>query len=344
MGSEIRGRHSGGPERRTFTGDPAPGGLPEARLVGRESPEPRGAGRPAESEAVARAVPWLMSVLFHAGLGLVMVLVALIVFDETKETRPVVPDVGRYDEAVPMRMHRPTDSPSHVSRASSADLSAPWRATGTDEIRPAAVRPLALIGLQGPSPGRDPLGFPPAGVPGPATVFLDRKTNARHVVYVIDRSGSMVDTFDVVRWRLAESIGQLDLPQDFHVILFAEGAAMESPPRRLVPATKANRSLAAEFLEAARPSGRTDPIPAIRRAMAVLNAAGDQRGKVIWLLTDGMFEDGEAVLRLIAGTNADKNVSIFTFLYGHRPPEAVRLMSRIAEENNGQFRYVSPDE
>jgi Mg-chelatase subunit ChlD len=177
---------------------------------------------------------------------------------------------------------------------------------------------------------------------GPRSSFFGSGGNAYNVVYVIDRSGSMVHTFDVaVRPELLRSIGRLRDSQMFHVILFAQGPPVELKYKRLVPATKRHKKEAASFLFAdeVRPEGETDPVPALKRAFAVLSGAR-KKGRLIYLLTDGIFPDNEGVLRVIASQNKDKKVHINTFLYGTAPKEAVDVMTAIAEQNGGRYKFV----
>jgi len=57
-------------------------------------------------------------------------------------------------------------------------------------------------------------------------------------------------------------------------------------------------------------------------------------------VTDGRFPDNEKVISEIKQMNSDKKVQIFTYLYGSKPPEAVEVMEKIAQENNGSYVYV----
>jgi uncharacterized protein with von Willebrand factor type A (vWA) domain len=185
---------------------------------------------------------------------------------------------------------------------------------------------------------------------GPKTKFFDPGGgggNAYHVVYVIDRSGSMIDTFGSVRQEMLISISHLRPPQDFHVILFAAGAPKELEHRRLVPATGSYKGDVGRFLEPIRAEGKTDPVPALNRAFDVLAGADPKLpGKLIYLLTDGVFPDNQKVLDVIRKRNAGakKDVLINTFLYGNRPPEAEKVLQTIAAENGGLYKFVSADE
>ena len=169
--------------------------------------------------------------------------------------------------------------------------------------------------------------------------------NVYHIVYVIDRSGSMVEAFDRVRDEMLRSISRLDPQQDFHVILFAKGTPKEMPSRRLVLAVPRHKIAAAVFLDDCGVGNETDPIPALRRAFAVLSRADPRRpGKLVHFLSDGNFTDNQAVLAAVRTLNKDKTVHINTFLYGERPPEAERVMKKIAAENRGFYKFVSADE
>jgi hypothetical protein len=181
------------------------------------------------------------------------------------------------------------------------------------------------------------------GVSGPRSSFFGTGALAHHVVYVLDRSGSMFDTFDDVCRQVLTSLSRLSPQQDFHIILFADGAAMEMPPSALVPPSRANKLAAAEFLEAASPAHQTDPIPAVLRAFDLLEAAGDSPGKVIYFLTDGLLPDGAGLLRLIAQRNLGGQVRINTYLFGGRDEAAAAVMRRIAEENGGVFKQLNPE-
>jgi uncharacterized protein with von Willebrand factor type A (vWA) domain len=175
------------------------------------------------------------------------------------------------------------------------------------------------------------------GVSGPRSNFFGSGGNTHHAVYVIDRSGSMLDTFDAVRQEMLISISKLnDKEQDFHVILFADGPPIEMGAKRLVMAGKDNKRQAADFLAALRPEGQTDPIPALMRAFEVLDRADRSKsGKLIYLLTNGDFPDNEGVLKAIRERNKNKEVHIYTYLYGPRERAALDVLNKIARENGG---------
>lgn len=203
------------------------------------------------------------------------------------------------------------------------------------------------VAAAAPPPDDEPV---PAG-PKPPSSFSGAKGEAYNVVYMIDRSGSMVAGFDQVRRELLKSIDSLDSRQYFHVVFFGGRRPIENPPRKLVRATEANKQAAKAFIETVASSGVTQPIPAINRAFDVLRKARKSRpGKIIYLLTDGdftgemRFTDNEAVLAAIRSRNADREVVIHTLLYGQRSAEGEKVLKTIAEENGGKYRFVKrPD-
>jgi hypothetical protein len=165
---------------------------------------------------------------------------------------------------------------------------------------------------------------------GPGPVFPPAR--ARRIVFVVDASGSMTDSFDYVRAELKDAVDRLDAECEFHVIFFSTGPAREMPTRRLVRATDRNKRFAFEFIDSIIEGGGTDPTAAIERAFAV-------RPDAIQLLTDGEFD--RAVVDLVARLNTAGRVRVDTiaFLYEVGAP----VLKAIADANGGAYRFVSGD-
>lgn len=173
-------------------------------------------------------------------------------------------------------------------------------------------------------------------------MFMGAGGFAHHVVYVIDRSGSMIANFDDIRREALLSIGRLKESQDFHVILFADSRAIELGAGKLLPPTQGNKIKAAEFLASAKAAQGSDPIPALRKAFDSLDKASAAPGKLIYLLTDGDFPDNEKVLAMIRQRNKDGAVHINTYFYGDPSDSISRdTLRRIALDNGGVFRSLT---
>jgi uncharacterized protein with von Willebrand factor type A (vWA) domain len=167
---------------------------------------------------------------------------------------------------------------------------------------------------------------------------------AATIVFLVDRSGSMLRAFDDVRRELLACVGGLDPNrQSFHVILFADGPPMELGGAKASPATAEHKKAAGEFLSDARAEGETDPLPSLTRAFDVLDAA-PPGAKAIVLLSDSGLPGNEELLRLCRSRNAAKNVHIHTLVYARGPNGAEPAIKRIADENAGRYRFTRIEE
>jgi hypothetical protein len=153
----------------------------------------------------------------------------------------------------------------------------------------------------------------------------------RSVVYVVDRSGSMTDTFAHVRAELKRSISSLRRSQKFHVIFFNSGEPLENPPRRLLNAIEGNRKEFFAFLDTVDPAGGTHPENALRLALSM---APD----LVYLLSDGINFD-PALPERLNEWNVDRRTRIFTIAY--LDPAGREMLEAIAREHGGEFKFVS---
>lgn len=214
-----------------------------------------------------------------------------------------------------------------------------------------------LTALEGsPSPASRPAGsreFPrtaPVATSGPASgaatrpggkvTFLGTKTEGiRHVVFVIDTTGPMIDSYDYLKNALMDSISKLSKDQDFHIVMFSKyKTTPEMETKKLVPGTVANKVLAGKFLEALTGGGSTESVGAIRRAFEVLDKADG--GKLIVFLTDVDLDDKEEAVKAFKELNADKKVAVNTYLYALTEDKAgAETMKKIATESGGTYKF-----
>jgi hypothetical protein len=178
-------------------------------------------------------------------------------------------------------------------------------------------------GFEGLGSGRGFFGVGGGGDEGEAA-------EARKIVYIVDRSGSMTDSMDFVKYELKRSIGELDEAHEFHVIFYSSGPPVEMPTRRLVNATERNKQLAFEFVDSIIPQGETDPSKALERAFS-------GNPDLIYLLTDGEFDKG--IIDLVKRLNVGAKVTVHTIGFLYSTGEAV--LKQIAKENGGNYKFVS---
>jgi hypothetical protein len=326
--------------------------LPTPHVPAEEPTEDRFArDEPVLSGALTIIMPLVISVLFHLGLFLVMLFVVMFAYETRIPEDVTVPNATLTD--TPSRMAERRDQPVERSRVQRPGERRSERESRLVTGSGRGEEEAQVIGLgagSDASAGLHDLDTVAAGG-GPVgeTEFFGLGAMAYHIVYLIDRSGSMgmLYKFRSVSEEMVRSLSQLKPAQDFHVVLFHSGEPLQLPSTHLVTATMENKRRAAEKLQEVVPesTGRhlTDPREALEQAFDVLEAAGDARGKLIMFLTDGVFDGttNEAVLEMIRARNVEGQVHINTFLYAEgRDPVAVEVMRQIAEENGGTFQYV----
>ena len=286
---------------------------------------------------LANAMPWAISLLLHIGIFLLLLFVIFIVIPEQNIDPPYTPV-----------------STSSVMNGPKVSPNKPRTKTSNKSARPAVTPQLKNINIidgqttealnipsiaGGGSPGVSGQGLDTTGTGLPHGSFCGTGGQAYNIVYVIDRSGSMIDTFDSLCREMRRSIYMLKDKQFFHIIFYSDSKPMELGNKQLVSANRLNKKFAASFLADIIPSEQTNPVPALTRAFEVLENT-TKPGKLVYLLTDGIFPDNEEVLSNIASLNSNRSVQINTILYGAKPPEAEEVMKRIAEDNRGTYNHV----
>ena len=162
--------------------------------------------------------------------------------------------------------------------------------------------------------------------------------NARSVVYVMDRSGSMTDTFTLLQHELMRAIGSLQREQLFNVLWFNEGKAQELFPR-MKAATMENKRDAFEAIKAVVPSGQTQPLDALKRALAY-------KPDVMFLLSDGDFgDDNKRIIQTLKQLNASHKTKINTILFVYDTMgEGERVLQEIAQTHRGTYKHVTEED
>jgi len=280
--------------------------LPRPQVPDGAPPPPQAAPPPPEGEEeevleegpdpvmamMAALMPWVLSVFFHLGLALIMLFFVLVAQGGKKKDMHVAGDATNLDDSPAMSVSSARQSLSRRMTASKQQTS--YSANESNIPSDSGKTKTRVTLGRGSSAGSSDEPFGKSGGGG-GTVGSFYGTGlgggARHVIYVIDRSGSMVTVFDYVRLQMQLSIGDLTENQDFHIVLFADEKTIEGPSNRLVKATADNKVAVVEFLERdeVRPRGRTTALVALKRAFQVFKSGSDQKGQILLLLTDGEF-------------------------------------------------------
>ncbi|MDB5333538.1 MAG: hypothetical protein JWP03_4689 [Phycisphaerales bacterium] len=162
---------------------------------------------------------------------------------------------------------------------------------------------------------------------------------ARKIAFVCDASGSMLNKMASLKLELSKAVTALKPNQSFGITFFHETRCM-SLETSLVAATPQNKRKATGFLEDITCGGTTDPIPGIEQAFR-------QQPQLIYLLTDGDFQDNAAVLAKVRELNKDKRVKINTIAFvdsSDSDTAFLDLLKTIAKENGGTFKHVAEEE
>ena len=149
---------------------------------------------------------------------------------------------------------------------------------------------MKIIGALGGGGGK-PSAFAAVSVGGASfeTQFFGVGGNAKKIIYVVDASGSLIDTFPFVIMELKRSISELKDAQSFTVIFFQGEDHIEVPPPRLKKATSENKLKVIEWVDPASgnviPTGLSNPVKAITRAL-------QYQPELIFLLSDNIPNPG----------------------------------------------------
>lgn len=169
---------------------------------------------------------------------------------------------------------------------------------------------------------------------------------ANKVCYVIDFSGSMIVVKDQLVRELKRSVGGLKAPQSFNVFVFYERRGQyvtEGFSSTLEVSSPATNRRFFEWIDQKAPMGPTEPLGAVRRALAL-------RPDAVFFFSDGEFED--SVVGQIADANRATKASISCLYLNESlladssglPPrldESAARMQRIAEQSRGRLKVLT---
>ncbi len=292
-------------------------------------------------------LPWGISLLLHAGAVLVAVFAVWTVVAATTDEEDVVPvlELSPTPEA-------PLLQEAQVQIVQAAQTPAPVP-TPTPQPDPAETIDLSpqLVGLAGPA--TTPFGATMAGPQLQSSFMGSRGGNARNIAFLIDCSGSLVDTLPFVLDELKSSIRKLSEQQRFTIVFYGnfEGREfVEVPPGRLRPATAAHKKEVIEWIDIDSKNvfalGSGNPIPALNKVLSY-------SPQLVYLLSDNILGEGayqidqDRLLRAIQQTNNESTkINTIQFLYPDPFMEAGRkgTLELIAEQSGGKYRFVSPRE
>ncbi len=305
------------------------------------------------AETMRKRLPaWAISVLFHAGLvlllGLTLKLAPKSISGE--DVREIAGEVvlkhqteqGEYFES--RESGSPFDAPHSDSPLGALDDQAPLQPSLELPNRAfgAATSNAADGGLgrgltDGVSQPRGPVGG------GAKTSVFGIDSEGYSFVYVFDRSASMASPgmlpLNAAKSELRASLNQLDDIHQFQIIFYNDTPTVfnvTGVAGRLPFANERNKAMASRFIDTITPDGATNHFAALRMALRL-------KPDVIYFLTDAEKEDtlSDSQLAQIRDSNRS-GTTIHCIKFGHQDtPSQYEYLSKLAEQNGGRFTYVN---
>ncbi|MBI1336022.1 MAG: hypothetical protein GC164_03565 [Phycisphaera sp.] len=233
-------------------------------------------------------VPWTLAVLVHLAL-VIFACFVIWAIPSTPDEPPVVPLVTTGPTpSVPLTTtvtRQPKLDRSSVRSVNQSTTQAQQQLM-TNPTQNERLVGLANINVGTPSPFTN-LQTGTNNIPG---FFSDPPVgNVHKLVYLIDASGSIIDTMPFVIAELQRSISQLNDDQQFSVIFFRDGEAVQLPPPGLRYATQENKDFATRWVALSsghvEAHGRSSPLTAIRTALGY-------KPQMMYLLSDNITGTG----------------------------------------------------
>lgn len=300
-----------------------------------------------ESEVAAvmgDIAPWAVSIVLHAALVLIAIMVVWIALPEVEEEEPIIPIARLSDKpGAPLKM-KTTKTPT---KTSSSKRTVTKSKKVTNKITSKVKADMSLIGVAGGSESKaNPFGTS-VGSGGPFKAgFFGQGGNAKRIAYVVDASGSLLDTLPFVILELKSSISKLSEAQSFTIIFFTAAKPLEAYRPGLKPATSENKAGVLKWLEEGHvvAHGQSSPIEAVKRALGY-------KPDLVFLLSDnitgqGRFELSQSqLLAEVKKSNKGKTkINTIQFLYpdplgkikGMRP-----TLEMISLNSGGLYKFVS---
>lgn len=240
----------------------------------------------AESETertVKRVAPWALSLLIHGMLVMIGFIATWTVISTPDQREPalVVADFHavEYEPLTTELQQDATERDAPTATDIASDMPTPTENRDAVDVRDL----IADAARQRASASFDA----PAGEQSARFLGLSA-TNARDIVYVIDASGSMIRSLQIVVEELARSLDRLSDEQRFSIIFFQRNEAiMVPPPNRLRPANEQAKIDALRWIrDSVIPAGRSNPLPALQSAL-------DMQPDVIFLLSENITGSGQ---------------------------------------------------
>ena len=169
-------------------------------------------------------------------------------------------------------------------------------------------------------------------VPATTPVFAGLQVVGNRIVFILDKSGSMDGhNWPALRAEIEKVLVALSNKQVFALFLY-DDKSFFYPENGMLAADSTTIKETMDWFNRFEPMHGTNPVPSLVLAFTSLNP------DTIVLMSDGMFNEPEQVLAVIAELNAEKRVRIDTVSFPGGNEDVRSMMQKIAAENNGTWK------
>ncbi|MBI1336023.1 MAG: hypothetical protein GC164_03570 [Phycisphaera sp.] len=237
---------------------------------------------------IVNFVPWTIAVLFHVALVILAYFIIWTIGAAVPEEEPIIPIATLSPTpGAPM-----TPQVQKTMSQSSARRSVTKAATqSTAQLTSKVTANTELIGaLGGATSASNPFGVGVGNGSNFKASFYGTGGNAKRLVYLVDASGSLIDMLPFVIVELKRSISELSDAQEFSVIFFRDGEAVEAPPPGLKKADSQTKQRLSDWITLSAGNveahGRSSPITALQRALRY-------KPQLLFILSDNITGTGQ---------------------------------------------------
>ncbi|MBB6428855.1 FHA domain-containing protein [Algisphaera agarilytica] len=254
------------------------------------------------------------------------------------KTTPTPPAVVEAPTQVPAEEPAPTDTTVEATRVDTPEVPEPPAVpTETDTNSGAAVAALDPPAANDAQLTPVPTEPAEAETPPPPAIPVE----AQRLVFVIDASGSMVDSMNqgALSW-LEQRLALMSDHDQFAVLFFRDNEVIEVPPMGMKPGDSLSREHALAWVAPdaghVRPRGKSEPLNALQQAL--------QYGPTdLFILSDDKFGQRKAAaaidVRDLESLLGDQKTLIHTVQFFYPSPEDRRLEA-IAKRFGGTYEFV----
>lgn len=298
-----------------------------------------------EANAVLLSLlPWGVSVLFHVGVVLLAIFVVWSTIDPLNQEEEVIIPIARLSvtPGAPLTMKTIKKKIKSKQRVMTKSV----RETPTNLSNQVDAK-IPLIGAAGGSPGKaSPFGSTLRTQSGARATMYGSGGNAKRLAYIIDASGSLLDSMPFVINEIKRSISELSDQQSFTVIFFQGDTVIEVPPRGLKKATSDLKKQVIHWVDMGSgniiPHGSSNPVKAVKLALRY-------KPQLVFLLSDNITGRGQYEMnqkRLIdeikKANAAHTKINTIQFLY---PDPLVNVglkptLELISKSTGGIYKFV----